>query len=137
MGSMKVATTVALTVTRTLGPIQLGLGILFWTSNAFNLIPVHMLVGLVIVLALWTLTGLALKAGVHLGLVSSAFAWGILVIALGMTQTQLLPGDLHWIVQIVHLAFGLAALAFAEVLARQIRAKRTQRSSAVAVRTAA
>ena len=136
MGSMKIATTVAVTVTRTLGPIQVGLGLLFWTSNAFNLVPVHMLIGLVIVLALWTLSGLAARAGVHLGIVSSAFAWGILVIALGMTQMQLLPGDLHWIVQVVHLALGLVALAFAEVLARQIRARRTQGRAAVAFRTA-
>ena len=35
---------------------------------------------------------------------------------------QMLPGDLHWIVQVVHLGFGLAALGLAEVLGRHIRA---------------
>jgi hypothetical protein len=119
---MKLATTIAQTVVRTLGPIQVGLGVLFWTGNAFDLIPMHMLVGLVIVLAMWVLAGLGVRAGVHLGLASAAFAWGILVVALGMTQTQILPGDFHWIVQVVHLGFGLAAMAFAEVLGRRIRA---------------
>jgi hypothetical protein len=35
----------------------------------------------------------------------------------------ILPGDLHWIVQVVHLAFGLAAMGFAEALTRRIRAR--------------
>ena len=134
---MKLATTLAVSITRTLGPVQLGLGLLFWTSNAFSLISVHMLIGLIIVLALWTLAGLGMRSGVHLGLVSGAFAWGILVVVLGMTQMQLLPGDLHWIVQVGHLAFGVIALALAEVLARQIRARRYGGRGAVAVRTAA
>ena len=29
------------------------LGILFWTGNAVNLIPVHMLLGIIAVLSLW------------------------------------------------------------------------------------
>jgi hypothetical protein len=36
-----------------------------------------------------------------------------------MTQMQILPGDLHWIVQVVHLGFGLAAIVFAEALGRR------------------
>lgn len=119
---MKLATTIFQTVVRTLGPIQLGLGVLFWTGNAFDLIPVHMLIGLAIVLALWVLAGLGVRARVHPGLASAAFAWGILVVALGMTQMQILPGDFHWTVQVVHLALGLAAMAFGEVLGRGIRA---------------
>jgi hypothetical protein len=118
---MRLATTIAQTVVRALALLQIGLGVLFWTYNALNLIQLHMLIGLVVVLALWVLAGLGLRAGVHPGLTSAAFAWGILVIALGMTQTQILPGDLHWIVQVVHLGFGLAALGLAEVLGRRIR----------------
>jgi hypothetical protein len=58
---MKLATTIAQTVVRTLGAIQIGLGVLFWTYNALNLIPLHMLIGLVMVLALWVLAGLGLR----------------------------------------------------------------------------
>ena len=50
------------------------------------------------------------------------FVGGLLVIALGMTQMRILPGDLHWIVQVVHLGFGLAAIGFAEALGRRLRA---------------
>jgi hypothetical protein len=119
---MKLTTTIAQTVVRTLGLIQIGLGVLFWTYNVLNLIPLHMLIGLVVVLALWALAGLGLRTRVHPGLASAAFAWGVLVIALGMTQMRILPGDLHWIVQVLHLGFGLAAMAFAEVLGHRVRA---------------
>jgi hypothetical protein len=64
--------TIPQTVVRTLGSIQIGLGVLFWTYNALNLIPLHMLVGLVVVLAPWVLAGLGLRAGVHPGLANAA-----------------------------------------------------------------
>jgi hypothetical protein len=44
--------------------------------------------------------------------------WGLVVSVFGMTQTQILPGDFHWIVQVSHLAVGLVALVVAEWLAR-------------------
>lgn len=127
---MKLTTTIAQHVVRTLGLIQIAVGVLFWTYNSLNLIPLHMLIGLVFVLALWVLAGVGLRAGVHPGLASTAFAWGVLVVALGMTQMQILTGDLHWIVQVVHLGFGLVAIGFAEVLARHIRAALGGRQSA-------
>jgi len=62
---MKTTATVALMLVRLCGLVLVTLGILFWTGNALTLIPVHMLVGLVLVLALWTLAGLAAAAGVR------------------------------------------------------------------------
>src|ERR671937_3178305 len=100
---MKITATIAHTLIRIAGPIQLGLGALFWTYNALNLIPLHMLIGLLLVLALWVLAGVGARSGVHPALVGVAFVWGLVVVALGMTQTQLLPGPLHWIVQVLHL----------------------------------
>jgi hypothetical protein len=45
-----------------------------------------------------------------------ALLWGVIVVAVGVTQQQLLPGDLHWIVQLLHLAIGLAAMPIAALL---------------------
>jgi hypothetical protein len=42
--------------------------------------------------------------------------WGLVVPALGVTQDQLLLGPAHWIIQVLHLRVGLAALALANVL---------------------
>jgi hypothetical protein len=80
-----------------------------------------MLVGLVLSLALEVLAALAAWAGVHPGRVVLAVAWGLGVPILGFTQSQLLPGDLHWMVQVLHLLVGLGAIVQAEALATRIK----------------
>jgi hypothetical protein len=122
-GDMKLTTTIAQMLIRTAGVIQIGLGGLFWSNNALDLVPVHMLIGLVVVLSLWLLAGLAARSGVQPVLVGVALLWGAVVPVFGMTQTQILPGSFHWIVQVLHLVVGLAALALAETLARRIRGR--------------
>jgi hypothetical protein len=120
---MKTATTVAQMLVRLTGLIQIVLGVLFWTDNARSLVPVHMLVGLVLVLALWTLAGLAARAGVNPGLVALAIVWGLIVPILGVTQTSLLPGAAHWTIQVLHLLLGLGAIGQAEALAARIKGR--------------
>ena len=129
---MKTATTIAQTLVRLCGLVLLTLGMLFWTGNARSLIPVHMLLGFVLVLALWVLAALAARAGVHRGLVALAVVWGVVVPALGLTQDRLLPGSAHWLIQVLHLLVGLGAIGQAEGLAARIKGRR----SGVARRTA-
>ena len=116
-------TTVQITqiVLRAAGATVLVLGLLFWTGNFLALIPIHMLAGLLVVLALWTLAGLAARAGVSLGRVALAVAWGLIVPILGVMQNRLLPGDLHWIIQLLHLLVGIGALGQGEGLAARIK----------------
>lgn len=101
--------------------VLITLGILFWTGNADGLIPVHMLLGIALVLALWILAAIAATAGVNRGLIALAFVWGLITPALGLTQTRLLPFDGHWIIQILHLLVGITAIALAQMLARMTR----------------
>lgn len=130
---MKTAATIAQTIVRLCGLVLLTLGLLFWTGNARGLIPVHMLLGFVLVLALWTLAGLAAWAGVPARFVALAVAWGLITPALGLTQGQLLPGSAHWVIQVLHLLVGLGAIGQAEGLAARIRAR--QPSGQIAQRT--
>jgi hypothetical protein len=107
---------------RLLAVVQLTLGILFWTGNAYSFLNVHMLSGMLLVLALWIQAAIAARAGIGFGLPIVSFVWGIGVIALGMTQDSLLTGDLHWLTKVVHLLVGVAAVGQAESLAvRTIR----------------
>jgi len=108
-------------VLRAAGATVLVLGLLFWTGNFLALIPIHMLAGLLVVLSLWTLAGLAARAGVGIGRVALAVVWGLIVPVLGVTQSGLLPGDLHWIVQLLHLLIGIGALGQGEGLAARIK----------------
>jgi hypothetical protein len=117
---MRTATTVTRMLVRVTGLVMLVLGVLFWTGNATSLIPLHRVLGFVLVLALWTLAFLAARAGVQPGLVALAVIWGLLMPALGLTQDQLLPGGAHWVVRVLHLLVGLAAIGQAEVLATRI-----------------
>jgi hypothetical protein len=118
---MRIATRVIQMMIRLLGLIMIVLGVLFWTGNALNFIGLHMLLGIVLVLLLWALAIIAARAGVSLGLVALGVAWGLIVVALGMTQSRLLPGDAHWVIKVLHLLVGIAALGIAERLAGSIK----------------
>src|SRR5687767_10457805 len=104
---MRTATTVIRMLIRLLGLIMIVLGLLLWTGNALNLIGMHMLLGIMLVLLLWAQAILAARSGGSLGLVALAIAWGLIVVALGMTQNQLLPGDAHWVIKVLHLLVGM------------------------------
>lgn len=117
---MKVVTGAQMTV-RACGIVLILLGVLFWTGNADSLRPVHILLGLVLVLGLWTLAFLAARSHVAIGLAVLALAWGVVAPALGLTQVNLLTGGWHWVVQVVHLLVGLGAIGIAEVLGVRIK----------------
>jgi hypothetical protein len=129
---MRTATTVIQMLIRLAGLIMIALGLLFWTGNALALIPVHMLLGIVLVILLWVQAGLAARSGVGLGMVALAFVWGLVVVALGMTQSQLLPGDFHWVIKLLHLLVGIAALGLADRLAAEIKRGRVPATQATA-----
>ena len=120
---MRTTLTVARLLVRVLGLILIILGLVFWTGNALVLVPVHMLVGLVLVLALWTVAGLAARTGEHPGLVILATAWGFIVPLVGLSQDELLPGPAHWLIRLLHLLVGLSAIGLAELLARRSLAR--------------
>jgi hypothetical protein len=121
MSRMKTTVTVLLTLVRIIGSIMIVLGVLFWTGNATALIPIHMLLGVTLVLLLWTLAVIGAVARVNAGLVAVALIWGLIVPVLGVTQTRLLPGPAHWLIQTLHLLVGLVAIGLAGRLASAIR----------------
>lgn len=104
--------------------IQIVLGFLFWGDKANSLVPVHVTSGLILVISLWALAVAAAKAGVERGLVAFAAVWGLVVIGFGASQTKILTGDQHWIIQVVHLLIGLVAVALAEQLGTKAIAKK-------------
>jgi hypothetical protein len=108
---------------RALGVVQLVLGIIFWTGNALGLVDLHQLIGILLVLGLWTQAAMAHRAGVPGGLVAGAAVYGLLVPIVGLTQRDLFPGSAHWVIQVVHLLLGLGLLAMAENLATRAKAR--------------
>ena len=101
--------------------LQLALGSILWTGRATGLVPLHILVGLVFVLALWVLAVAGLQGGAGKTTSVAALAWGLIVLLFGLAQVRILVGTPHPIVQILHLLVGIAAIAVAEDVARGLR----------------
>ncbi|HEU5349766.1 MAG TPA: hypothetical protein VFU63_14235 [Ktedonobacterales bacterium] len=108
-------------VVRIGGLALLVLGVLFWTGNALTFVQEHMTLGLLVVLALWVLAVTAMRQGVGVGLVASALLLGIVVIVFGMTQTTLLIGPAHVVIEVIHLLLGLALISLGEIITGQLR----------------
>jgi hypothetical protein len=96
--------------------VQVIVGIGFWTHHWASLVNVHMAIGALFVLSLWVIAGIASAHGRPGRIVAFGFVSGVVVLALGMTQQSILVGDLHWIVRVLHLVVGIAALPIAERL---------------------
>lgn len=117
---MKV-TTAAQTTVRVSGIVNIVLGVIFWTGNLDSLRLVHILLGLLLVLGLWTLVFVAVRGRVAVRLAVLGFAWGVIAPVLGLTQANLVTGGAHWVIQVIHLLVGVGAIGIAEVLAARIK----------------
>jgi hypothetical protein len=98
--------------------IQLILGIGFWTGHWTQLIPAHRTIGVIYVVLLWVIALFALVKRANIGLALFAIVWGVVIAGFGFAQRALLVGDLHWIIQVLHLVIALSAMPIAERLAR-------------------
>jgi len=108
-------------VARAIAVVQVALGILVWTGHGDSLIPVHIAVGLLLVVDLWAAVALGLRSGAPTGLAVLALVWSVGMPVFGLVQANVLTGDIHVAVQVLHLAVGLAAVGLVEGLARNSR----------------
>jgi hypothetical protein len=119
---------IASIVLRLGGALAVILGILFWSGNSLNLIPIHMLLGLLVVLSLWIVgIGQAFSRGGSWPLAGGALLLGLLVIVVGMRQSSLLVGPFHWVIQVVHLLLGMLAVGVGQIAAARWRNSSTIR----------
>ena len=92
---------------RIAGLVALLLGILLWIGGGGGIYPLHMLVGIVLVVGLVVLAVLGLRAGTGPALPAVAIGWGILTVVFGLNQATILPGDGHVVVEVAHLLVGV------------------------------
>jgi len=102
----------------------LALGLLFWVAQVDD-INIHMLFGLTVALALLVLSIVMVATrGVRL-LGAVGIVYALILPVFGLTQSGILIGSLHWLIQAAHLLVGLGALALAGIMAtRYTRLKR-------------
>lgn len=125
-GSVERTARAALWTARGAALVLLGLGIYIWTGNADELITLHIVVGVVLVLSLWTLAAIAARAGVSSLLIGVSIAWSFAAALLGLTQENLLTGEWHWTVQALHLVIAMAMVGWCQALA--VMADRTAKT---------
>jgi hypothetical protein len=120
---MSMTATVAQWIVRITGVLQLILGLLLWTGDVpASLIPVHILIGVILILALWLLAATASTQGVPIGMAVGVAILGLITLIIGGTQRDLLPDPgTHWIIQVIHLFLGMAAVGSGEMLGGRLR----------------
>ncbi|GHO72818.1 hypothetical protein KSD_05890 [Ktedonobacter sp. SOSP1-85] len=91
------------------GLCTLVLGLLIWIAN-IDLTDIHMLFGLFVTLGLLVMSIIALTArGLRIwGMVGIVYA--IILLIFGGLQFNLLVGNLHWLIQVLHLLVGIGAI---------------------------
>ncbi len=123
---------VTLWVLRVCAVLALILGIVFWTGNTpSSLVSIHMLLGILVVLSLWVIAvATATAKGGNWGLSGGALVLGLVIVALGLTQTGILKAaSLHWIIQVIHLLLGLSAIGLGEAMAGRYKRSNATRTA--------
>ncbi len=91
------------------------LGLLFWITQ-LNVVSMHILFGLTGVLSLLVLGAVAVSSsGIRLLGVGS-MVHAVMVPVFGLTQSIILVGTLHWLIQTAHLLVGIGAMALAQLI---------------------
>jgi hypothetical protein len=122
---MTMTLTTAQWLVRIGGVLALILGLLLWVGDLpASLLPVHMLLGVLTVLGLWLLAAVASQMGIPIGMSIGAAVMGVIVLVLGLTQSSLLPGGAHWLIQLLHLIVGMAAVGSGEMIGGRLRRMR-------------
>jgi len=103
------------------GLCALVLGLFIWIAHS-DLTDIHMLFGLLVTLGLLVMSIIALTArGLRIwGMVG--IVYGIIVLIFGVSQSTMLVGHLHWLIQTLHLLVGIGAIVLTGALGARYRA---------------
>jgi hypothetical protein len=104
------------------GLLALISGLLFWTGTALNLMSLHMLLGFLAIGALWVIGVAQVFAPRGSWIIAAcALIVGAVMIVIGMTQSSLLIGRFHWVIQVIHLVLGLLTIGIGHMAAARYR----------------
>ncbi|HEX6557722.1 MAG TPA: hypothetical protein VF026_33470 [Ktedonobacteraceae bacterium] len=103
------------------GLCALVLGLFIWITNS-DLTDIHMLFGLLVTLGLLVMSIIVLTVrGLRIwGTVGIVYA--IIVLIFGETHSNLLVGNLHWLIQTLHTLVGIGAIVLTGALGARYRA---------------
>jgi len=102
------------------GLCALVLGLFIWIANS-DLSDIHMLFGILVTLGLLVMSIIALIArGLRIwSLVGIVYA--IILLIFGEAQSNILVGNLHWLIQTLHTLIGIGAIVLTGALGARYR----------------
>jgi hypothetical protein len=102
------------------GLCALVLGLFIWIANS-DLTDIHMLFGLLVTLGLLVMSIIALTASRQRiwGLVGIVYA--VILLIFGEAQSNILVGNLHWLIQALHTLIGIGAIVLTGALGARYR----------------
>jgi uncharacterized membrane protein len=102
------------------GLCALVLGLFIWITN-IDLTDIHMFFGLLVTLGLLVMSIIALTSRELRiwGVVGIVYA--IIVLIFGVSQSNMLVGNLHWLIQTLHLLVSLGAIVLTGYLSARSR----------------
>lgn len=107
------------------GTLTLILGLFLWTGNFDSLKSYHMLLGIIVVVALWLLAAAyAMSGKANIGVIIAAIILGLAQALLGMTQESMLPTTGHWVIQVLHLLLGIGIIGTGESISMAMKKAR-------------
>ena len=99
-------------------------GLLFWAGTALQLMQLHMLLGFLAVGALWVIAvGQLFAKGGSWTIAAAALVVGAVTAVLGVTQTSIMVGGSHWVIEVLHLLLGVLTIGLGHFAAARYRKK--------------
>ena len=99
-------------------------GLLFWTGTALQLMQLHMLLGFLAVGALWVIAiGQLFAKGGSWMIATAALVVGATTAVFGVTQTSIMVGGSHWVIEVLHVFLGVLTIGLGHFAAARYRQK--------------
>lgn len=102
--------------TRIAGLLAFILGMQLRKGALGPILRLHMTLGVVVALVLVLMSIAALSRRLQSPLPFIGLVFAALTVFIGLTQNRLLPGDMHWVIEVFHLLLGVAAIGCTEAL---------------------
>lgn len=130
---MKRAASVIQNMLRLLSVVLIVLGFMFWFHRGVTYIPLHMGLGIALVVCLWALSVIGFAARLKPGLVWAGLLWGLVVLWVGMAMrtgrfAAVFPGHAFEAARVLHFLIGLGAVGLGETLGKRIKLSAKARS---------
>lgn len=87
-----------------------------WIAQSTGFIFTHMVLGITFALLLLALSLVQLLTGRMRVLGASGIVYTLILTILGFTQTGLLVGPMHWLIQTAHVVIGFGGIALVQVI---------------------